>query len=131
MAWEDTNQHLIEEAEHLTDVVFGLIKKRLKKLPQLQSEANKKIIELSGGKVLKGAERKRFLKQNAPELYRLTRDLGSEVDKLNRSLGELYAGAGREKINFLDKGLFKDLFSGKWDLTSKQLSKRLAAFETN
>lgn len=130
MAWEDTNQHLIEESKHLTDVVVGLIKKRLKLIPQLQSEANKKIIELSGGKVLKGKERKLFLKQNAPKLYRLSSDLAKEVDKLNRSMGELYAGAGKEKANFLDKGLFEDLFSGKWNLNSEELTKRLAAFET-
>ena len=130
MAWEDTNQHLIEESEHLTNVVIGLIKKRLKTIPQLQSEANKKILEISGGKVLKGKERKRLLKLYAPELYRLSSDLAKEVDKLNRSLGELYAGTGREKANFLEKDLFEDLFSGKWDLTSEQLTKRLAAFET-
>ena len=130
MAWEDTNQHLIEESTHLTNVVIGLIKKRLKLIPQLQSEANKKIIELSGGKVLKCKERKLFLKQNAPKLYRLSSDLAKEVDKLNRSMGELYAGAGKEKANFLDKGLFEDLFSGKWNLNSEELTKRLAAFET-
>lgn len=142
MAWEDTAQVITEDAEHLTKVIQQLILKRQQKIPELINrfkQIENKLYEEKGiSSPLKGKERKAFIKKYAPELWRTLSDLSKESDHLNRSLGEIYAGAGREKFNFLnyadgfskEKNLFNDVLNGDIDIYSEEFTKKLHSFET-
>ena len=130
MAWEDTAQILRDEAADSTQVVIKLIKQRLKNIPKIQQELLQLETELTGGLKLKAAEKKKLLKAKAvgeTTLYRLKSDIGKEVDKLNRALGELLTAKGKEQY-LLEGGLFEKIFSQ--DAKGSDLTKNLAAFET-
>ena len=131
MGWDDTAELLRQEAAAATKVTIELILKRLKRIPDLKQEVLRLETELTGGKKLSKEAKKALLESKQvgdATLYRLKRDLGKEVDKLNRALSGLLTAKGRERY-LIEGGLFEKIFSK--DVTGNDLQKTLSAFETN